>query len=162
MKRFLPLFLLLMLLGSCDDFYDNHNLVHKEHGKKVKSIFYNGRPLLSVECQLLKSKVSVRSSQVIFNLELTPRNIEMFFVSKDSNIFLSDLGSTQKINVPVSSNSLPESGMQIVKKGKYKIYGSISELDLLNDNSTVIGLKLPPIVVGDERIELEIINFGFR
>ena len=65
MKRVLLFWLLLIFLGSCDDFYDTHNLVHKEHGKKVKSVVLNGKPLVSVENQLLKSKVSVRPNQKI-------------------------------------------------------------------------------------------------
>lgn len=51
--------------------------------------------------------------------------------------------------------------MKIIEKGYYKIYGSISNFDMLNDNRAYIGLKLPAIVVGDERIELEEIYFGF-
>lgn len=146
---------------SCDSFYNNMILYNNENGRRVKKVLLNGDSFISVDCQLLKSKVSVRPSQVIFTIEVSPKNTNLYFDSNKVDIVLFERESGGQVKLVATHNSLPERNLKIEKRTKYKVYATFNQFEENKSKNAILGLQLPSIVVENKVVDFERIDFGF-
>jgi hypothetical protein len=107
-----------------------------------------------------------RSSRVIFNLKTAPKVPNIRFESDNVQIYIYESDSSEHLNIPVIpiiDTNINNGPISMKRKSKYTILAKINQTNI-RDRDIVrrIGLKLPPIIVGDARLDLGIIDFLLR
>jgi hypothetical protein len=118
---------------------------------------------LRIKGELLDSKVPSRPSLVIFNLQIISKNSKINFESNDVLIYIFEPNSLSSYTIPITGNNLTAEQLPINSKYKFQVTGPIYQSKIREGGSIKkIGLKLPAIIVGDERLDFGIIDFDLR
>lgn len=162
MPRVITFFSLLMMISGCS-VIKSLTLVNKGMDRSTKIDLDNRGSYLSIKGELLDSKINSRSSKVIFNLKIAPKVPSIQFESDNVLIYIYESDSSEYYKIEIINNDIYVEPMSIKGKTKFRISARINHTNI-SEKGTVkkIGLKLPPILVGNERLDLGIIDFMLR
>jgi len=121
------------------------------------------RSNLSIKGELWDSKIPSRSGLVIFSIKVVAKSPKIQFESDKVLIYIYESDALVSSKITIVGNNLKEELLPINRKSKFRVLGRIYQLKISEaQNIRKIGLKLPPIMVGDERFDFGIIDFELR
>lgn len=148
---------------SCCSVLKRITLVNKDIEPKSQMKLDNRRLYLSVKGELLDSQRRFRSGLVIFSIMIIAKSPSIQFESDNVLIYIYESDSLVSSKIAITGNNLTDELLPVKKRHKFQVSGPIYQSNIIeNKNIKKIGLKLPPIMFGDEKLDFGIIDFELR
>ncbi|MDR7131628.1 hypothetical protein J2X69_003992 [Algoriphagus sp. 4150] len=154
--------ILMFVLMSCDSFYNHITLVNKKSDSVVVLKLDDDNSYLSVSCKLLDSKSSIRPSHVIFTTHIVSRGSNIHFESNDSLIYFCNSNGDASSGIVTTNKDLTNEKTIASMKNKVEVIGMINHFNIKVGENIRFGLKLPPIIIDGNKINIEMIEFGLQ
>lgn len=156
-------FILLMTTVSSCSVFRSVTLVDKGLDRRSKIELDGYQSFLVITGGLLDSKISSRSGTVIFNVSIVSKDPHIRFESDNVSIYIYEYDSSAFHKLVITGNELNVEPVSGNRMSKFRIFARIDQANISDSGANKrIGLQLPPIVVGCERIDLGVVELQPR
>ena len=153
------IWIFLCIFTSCS-IYNSIDLVDRNLSPKTQFLLDDNHSILTIKGLLLDSKPVSTPSLIIFTIQLDLRSANIRFESNKAIVYFKEQNSNILHEILITDSTIIDQHLPQNQIRKFKIIATIHH-SMVSDLKSIdkIGLKLPQIMVGDEKLDFGIIDF---